>query len=87
MDQQGVIYMPFHKIGEHYPAARLNRGEELDMRMIPDDEVEFWYEEAFLALRNDPYIDFDVKSPDFLGNFRNIAPAPMTERCILDPRF
>ena len=61
--------MPFHKIGEHYPAAPLTFND----KRVSDQEVERWFKEAFLPLQNNPYIDFEANNAEHVGYFFHLA--------------
>ena len=61
--------MPFHKIGEHYPAAPLTFND----KQVSDQEVEHWFKEAFLPLQNNPYIDFEANNSEHVGYFFHLA--------------
>ena len=72
--------MPFHRIGEIYEPIAPSTAEAGILNTdavdgVSDEDIERWYQDAFLALKDDPYIHFDLSDPNHGANFRVIAPS------------
>ena len=71
--------MPFHKIGEKAKAMEPT-GAKFDLIMgtpakkvnsaeaVSDEVINSWFQDAFLALRDDPYIHMKMDSREHRGN-------------------
>ena len=72
--------MPFHRIGETYePIAPSTAGAGIlnvnAVDGVSDETIERWYQDAFLALKNDPYIHLDLSDPNHGQNFTVLSPS------------